>query len=798
LKKLVPELLGVELPSFADVTMGRGFDMLDPSDYETMRYACADSDYALRLYHLFNSSFDTFMPKHRKIVEQLESPTAVYCGIMHYNGLLVDEPLMNKTREYCVDERQKAKEAIAAIIGNVEIGENASTKAFKDYLFKTLKLPAIKVTAKNNAAADDEALIQMSEYCAKKCPELVPLFKHVRAYRAWGKIISTYSVGYVKYINPATGRIHPDLLPLATETGRFAARNPNCQNCFDPETEILTTRGFIPFPSLEKSDAVAQWDNGEVSFVLPESIVVNEHQGEMIHLQNQHIDLCVTPDHRCLLKNRRSKQLIVVRADGYYEDYLQVHAGQYCFGSKSLSHGEVVLLVATQADGYYHGGGIEFTFAKARKYRRMIQALKEVDAPYIDNVKADGLVRIRLLSSPVTAWIMDVLGNPKVWGSMLLSYDRHTIKAILAEINHWDGCFTRGSMYSSSIKENADWLQILYVLTGSRAKERIYHNGNPNSVPNYQLDVVERDYSLTTNIDKTTFQYAGKVYCVSVPSGFIVVRRNGKVCVTGNCPQFDNDPAGVRNFIMASPGNILVSLDFSQIELRVGAFFCRDEIMLAVYRTGGDIHAATTAVIYRIPLEEAMDKSHPDYKERRTIAKSTNFGTFYGLFPNGLLRSLHFKAGLDISLNQCADIINNLKAGYPKIAEWQENIKDDARAKKYVETQLGRRRFVPNIDSEEWSKRTFSERVAMNSPIQGTAADILKLALGRIIEGLPARPWIKPLLQIHDELLFEVQEDRVEDAISFIKSCMEAQPFEGFDVPIVAEAAVGYRFGEMK
>jgi DNA polymerase-1 len=100
--------------------------------------------------------------------------------------------------------------------------------------------------------------------------------------------------------------------------------------------------------------------------------------------------------------------------------------------------------------------------------------------------------------------------------------------------------------------------------------------------------------------------------------------------------------------------------------------------------------------------------------------------------------------------------------------------------------------------SEDWGKRSFAERCALNTPIQGTAADILKLACGRIVAGLSERQWLKPLLQIHDELVFEVPEDKVNDAVRFIKECMEAKPFPEFDVPIVAEASVGRNFGEMK
>jgi DNA polymerase-1 len=230
-------------------------------------------------------------------------------------------------------------------------------------------------------------------------------------------------------------------------------------------------------------------------------------------------------------------------------------------------------------------------------------------------------------------------------------------------------------------------------------------------------------------------------------------------------------------------------LDFSQIELRVGAFYCRDEKMLETYRTGGDIHDATATVIFGPGLHG---------KEQRVISKNVNFGTFYGLFPRGLQRTLKFKAGQDVPLEQCERIIANLKAGYPALARWQDETKQKAERTRYVETFLGRRRYLPGITSTDWGKKSFAQRCALNTPIQGTAADMLKLAAGHILAGLPERPWLRPLLQIHDELTFEVPEEKTDEAIRFIKACMEARPFSAFDVPVIAEAAVGPRFGELK
>ena len=458
-----------------------------------MRYACADSDYALRLYERFNAWFDAFLPKHRFIAEQVESPTAVYCGLMKYNGLLMDKTAMIRKQGECVEHLLDLKARIHAMTGNVDIGANAGTQAFKDYLFKTLGLPVLKTTVKNAEAADDQTLVMLAEWCGEHRPKLVPLFDMVQEYRKWSKLKTTYIDGYLNFLNPATGRIHPDLLPLATETGRFAARNPNMQNC----------------------------------------------------------------------------------------------------------------------------------------------------------------------------------------------------------------------------------------------------------------------------------------------------------------PRKTNDPVGIRAFILAPEGHVLVSCDFSQIELRVGAFYCRDPKMLETYRSGGDIHAQTTSVIFGVPYDTAVDKNATDYKERRTIAKNVNFGVFYGLFPRGLQRTLRFKAGLDKSFEDCEGIIANLKAGYPRLARWQGYAKQMAAQRHYTQTYLGRRRYLPSIQSQDWGKKSFAERCALNTPIQGTAADILKLALGRLITGLSERPWLKPLLQIHDELVFELPTERLGEAVEYIQACMDAQPFPEFDVPIVSEAAYGADFGHM-
>ena len=494
LKRLAEELFNELLPSFTHVTDGRHFDELDAQDKETVRYGAADVDFALRLYHKFNDWFDRYLPKHRTLVEEVESPTAVYLGIMKKNGIPVNLSLMEQRKAEAEAEMEWLRKEISFIIGDVNIGANCSTQAFKNYLYRDLHLPVLKTTETNREAADDMTMTLLKEWCDKNRPEMSKLFTLVQEYRKWGKIKSTYIDGYLKYVNAVTGRIHPEIFALSTDTGRMNCRKPNAQNM----------------------------------------------------------------------------------------------------------------------------------------------------------------------------------------------------------------------------------------------------------------------------------------------------------------PRKTNDPIGVRNFIQAPEGQIVLSLDFSQIELRVGAFYCRDEVMLKTYRENDDIHAATTAVIFGVSDEEAKNKHAEGYKERRTIAKNVNFGTFYGLFPRGLQKTLKFKAGVEKSLAECETILANLKAGYRRLSAWQEETKAQAARRMYSETWLGRRRYLPQIRSDNWGMKSFAERCALNTPIQGTAADILKLAAVRILAGLPERPWLKPILQIHDELTFLIPEERLSEAVTFIRACMEVQPFPDFDLPLLAEAAAGKNFGAME
>lgn len=474
-----------------DIDVPEHLDELDPMHESTICRTCSSASDIMKLYHKLNTWFEENIPNHRRIAEDIESPTDVFCGIMRYNGIPMSRKNLLKAKSKMEASLCKLRESIDSFTGGIDFGTASTTPEFREFLRDKLCLPEDAPTTKN--VTENDTMNFFKAYCRDNRPELLPLFECIEEYRSLNSAKIRYIDSFLCYVNPLTDRIHPDIDPLGAETGRFSCSNPNMQNC----------------------------------------------------------------------------------------------------------------------------------------------------------------------------------------------------------------------------------------------------------------------------------------------------------------PRKAVGPVNVRSLICAEEGNILLSVDYSQIELRVGAFYCRDPKMLKAYSEGGDIHSATASVIYNLPYKVACDKSDPDYKERRSIAKRCNFSVLYGITARGLKGKLA-EEQIQITTKESEKIINNIKLGYPGIFTWQKQAIQSCDDMGYMETALGRRRYIHSIYSTNRKERTKAEKQALNMPIQGTAADILKIACGRITEGLPSVPWLRPILQVHDELLFELPYDKLPEAVAFIRRCMEQKPFEGFDVSLVADASVGYSYGEMK
>ncbi len=241
----------------------------------------------------------------------------------------------------------------------------------------------------------------------------------------------------------------------------------------------------------------------------------------------------------------------------------------------------------------------------------------------------------------------------------------------------------------------------------------------------------------------------------------------------------------VRRAFVAAPGHVLLGVDYSQVELRIVAHMANDESMLKAFRDGQDIHATTAAAILGLPLEEVS-------QDHRRNAKAVNFGLIYGMSAFGLTRSS------DLTLAEAENFVKAYFERFPGVRAYIDNTKKQAAKNGYIETLLGRRRYFPGLkEGTNYILRSRLEREAINSPIQGTAADIMKLAMLRVAAALPkAKLGGHLLLQVHDELVIEVPEKELEKTAKIVSEEMTSA-YE-LKVPLQTEVKWGKNWGEMQ
>lgn len=240
----------------------------------------------------------------------------------------------------------------------------------------------------------------------------------------------------------------------------------------------------------------------------------------------------------------------------------------------------------------------------------------------------------------------------------------------------------------------------------------------------------------------------------------------------------------IRKVFVPKEGCVFLDADYSQIELRVLAHMSGDERLIEAYRENADVHRTTAALVFHVPYEEVTEL-------QRRNAKAVNFGIVYGISGFGLSRDLN------ITKKQAEQYIEDYFHTYPKVKEYMDSLVDMGKSKGYVTSMFGRRRPIPELESKNFMQRQFGERIAMNSPIQGTAADIIKIAMIHVDQKLRERKLESRLiLQIHDELLIETKESEVDEVTEILEHEMVAAA--DLHVPLIAEVKRGSSWYEAK
>jgi DNA polymerase-1 len=262
------------------------------------------------------------------------------------------------------------------------------------------------------------------------------------------------------------------------------------------------------------------------------------------------------------------------------------------------------------------------------------------------------------------------------------------------------------------------------------------------------------------------------------------------IAVTGrlssNNPNLQNIPIRTERgreirkaFIPRDKDHVLISADYSQIELRIVAAISGDAIMCEAFKQNKDVHTATAAKVFKVAEAEVT-------KEMRYKSKSVNFGIIYGQSSFGLAENLN------ISRSEAKEIIDSYKKEFSGITRYMDEMINFAREHGYVQTVLGRKRWLRDINSSNFTVRGYAERNAINSPIQGTAADMIKLAMVKIHHAFKKHGFkSRMILQVHDELVFDALRDEVEIIKPVILECMQSAMTLPNDIPILAEVGSG-------
>ena len=290
-----------------------------------------------------------------------------------------------------------------------------------------------------------------------------------------------------------------------------------------------------------------------------------------------------------------------------------------------------------------------------------------------------------------------------------------------------------------------------------------------------------RDLALPQQVNP----YTGRVHTSYNQAG----SRTGRIASSE--PNLQNIPIRtelgrrVRGAFIAAPGTVLLAIDYSQVELRIAAHMAQDKAMLDAFRSDQDIHATTAAAINDVPLDKVT-------RTQRRHAKAINFGLIYGMSPFGLTRTT------DLTLAEAENFVQAYFEKFPGIKKYLDQIREFATKNGYVETMLGRRRHFPGLQGQQNQQtRNREEREAINAPIQGTAADIMKIAMLRMAAALKRENLSSHmLLQVHDELVLECPQDEVEAVLLVAREAMEYAYH--LDIPLKTDARTGVNWGALQ
>ena len=777
-------------------------------------YAACDADATLRIAGVLSERLKQ-QPMLQRCYENVVLPASTAIYEIERNGILVDRERMEKLvklyDEKKIELLQNIRDKLVKPEFNPASYKQMSALLFQEKAAGGFGLRPVKTTGKPSRMWDDIHPEEQANYSPSTDQESLeylahehPIISDLRDYKLIEQVQKSflrlpsevdgqsgeeiYADGLLGYIDP-DGRIRTHISQLS-ETGRHRSSNPNC---FHPDVEFLTKRGWIRGDELRDHDEAAQFDKatGKISFVRPEVVHRYPYEGDLVRVfTDKQIDLVMTPDHDCLLQDRKTGEWKVCKAEAYPEDHIQMNAGLYVGGSVSLSAEQITLIAALQADGSVtKWGSYDFTFKKRRKIERFRSALCQLGILHRVYDRKDGSKRFYIFRENIPEWWSP---SWKRFGPEVLEFDRETLDLFSEEIWFWDGCWGRQSMYASAIKENADWAQVATMLSGRRARIREYAPDKKGRAHSWQVDASSTDHSMTANRTLERFFYKGRVFCVTMPLGTCIVRYNGRVHVTCQCQNLpkkqDKETSrimgslpSIRSCFIASPGHVLVEVDYKSAEVFTLAHLSNCRKLIEDAR--GDLHARGAVSRFDAPKWDGYDERKPPpvewlekHKELRICSKTITFGIPYQRGAAAIAREItkSTKGKIYCTKDTAQAHIDNFYRDYPEVQAYVEMCKQCVIDPLYLFNPFGRHRRATASQDQEFIAA--QQREFVNFPIQGTVADALNMALINFYyyrEQFPGRALYRLLLAVHDSVLLECRPEYVDVLVNeVIPVCM--------------------------
>jgi DNA polymerase len=627
----------------------------------------------------------------------------------------------------------------------------------------------------------------------------IPEVAAVLDYREAEKLLGTFVVSMYDH-KDKKGKFVPGYVQLDDRahptwnvhriTGRWNAYDPMC---FDRDTEILTEDGFVPFPLLQRDQQVAQYDKEShaIEFVQPTGYVDEPHDGPMCRFSGAYADLFVTPEHRMLVRSLSDDCWKVLPAARVVEhqSYMLLVAGYYMGGHEELGDDALSFLVAVNRHGRFSAGTWRLVFRSSRKARQLRSIAERCGMTIGQDLTEGGSYIVTFEEHRLGLWANRLLGKENEIGSWVLDWSVSTRVRFLAAIRFWSepSAEREAAQLAGSNSGSQHWIQIAATLTGAAA-----------CTTSAGFSIRSTDVVGINSLKARTERYVGRKYCVSVPSTFIVVRRFGRVAICGNCQNVSKGNEkhqnpnkripNLRRQVVAPHGRAFVGFDLGQVEARTIALLSGDPWLAKVFSDGKDIHSEFCRIVW-----PKFDENTPEERKRlRDSIKRPEYGAFFAGSLDTLWRSI-VRDDPTVKLADVARMVKVMATAMPHVSRWQKACVRRACTPPYeiLSPFYGRRRCFPlgNANPSE----------AINFGVQSGTSDIMATGILRILPRLKKyRRRVIPILQIHDAMVFECDEDDAPKLEEDVMACFpDEHTLNGVTIPYPIDCHIGTNWAEV-